>query len=154
MPAVFPFPGGKARLSSWVINHLPEHECYVELFGGAASVLVNKEPASSEIYNDKDGDLIHFFRVLRDDPEGLVDWIDAVPYARELHERWVEQFYQGYRPKDDYACAGRFFYLRYSQWGAKYQGPSGFGTGKTRNQAVTFANKIEKLGDSPTASRG
>jgi len=145
MPAVFPFPGGKARLASWVISNIPEHEVYVELFGGAASVLVNKESATVEVYNDKDGDLVHFFEVLRDDPEALIDWIDAVPYAREVHERWVEHFYNGYRPKDDYARAGRFFFLRYSQWGAKYQGPSGFGTATSSNQAQTFANKIEKL---------
>ena len=147
MPAVFPFPGGKARLASWVIDHLPDHEVYVELFGGAASVLVNKEPATAEVYNDKDGDLVHFFEVLRDDPEELIKWVDAVPYSRELHERWVEHFYNGYRPEDDYARAGRFFYLRYSQWGAGYDSPSGFGTTKSRNQAQTYANKIEKLRD-------
>lgn len=65
--------------------------------------------------------------------------------SREIHEEYGEHFYNGYRPKDDYARAGRFFFLRYSQWGAKYQGPSGFGTGKTRSQAETFENKIEKL---------
>jgi DNA adenine methylase len=145
MPAVFPFPGGKARLANWVLDHLPQHNCYVELFGGAASVLVNKPESTVEVYNDKDGDPVHFFEVLRDDPEGLIEWIDAVPYARELHERWVEHFYQGYRPEDDYARAGRFFYLRYSQFGASYDSPSGFGTSKVQNQAQTFANKIQKL---------
>jgi DNA adenine methylase len=143
--AVFPFPGGKARLASWVIDHLPSHECYVELFGGAGSVLINKPDAEVEVYNDKDGDLVHFFEVLRDDPEGLVEWLDAVPYSRELHEEWVDAFYKGYRPTDKYARAGRFFFLRYSQWGACYDSPGGFGTSKVQNQAQTFANKVAKL---------
>nr|WP_256422750.1 DNA adenine methylase [Halobellus rarus] len=47
--AVFPFPGGKSRLSSWILDHVPEHTCFVEVFGGAAGVLVNKDPSTSDV---------------------------------------------------------------------------------------------------------
>jgi site-specific DNA-adenine methylase len=42
--AVFPFPGGKSRLASWILEYVSEHTCFVEIFGGAAGVLVNKDP--------------------------------------------------------------------------------------------------------------
>lgn len=65
--AVFPFPGGKSRLATWILDLVPEHECFVTVFGGAAGVLVNKDPDESavEVYNDADGDLVHFFETLR-----------------------------------------------------------------------------------------
>nr|WP_284010312.1 DNA adenine methylase [Halomicroarcula sp. YJ-61-S] len=82
--AVFPFPGGKSRLASWILQEVPEHECFVEVFGGAAGVLVNKDTERStvEVYNDLDEDLVHFFEVLREQPDELVEWLSAVPYSR------------------------------------------------------------------------
>lgn len=82
--AVFPFPGGKSKLASWIL----EHECFVELFGGATGVLVNKNPDVSdvEVYNDLDGDLVQFFRVLRKRPVELREWLERVPYSREIYD--------------------------------------------------------------------
>jgi len=145
--AVFPFPGGKSRLASWILDQVPEHTCFVEVFGGAAGVLVNKDPEAStvEVYNDRDGDLVQFFEVLRERPDELVEWLEAVPYSREIHGEWAEAFYNGYRPSDPVERAGQFFYLRYSQWGAGYAGQNGFGTSKVNSQATSYANKIERL---------
>jgi len=55
--SVFPFPGGKSYLAPWIIEHFPEHKCYVEVFGGSGAVLVNKPESHTEVYNDLDGDL-------------------------------------------------------------------------------------------------
>ncbi|MFB6218352.1 MAG: DNA adenine methylase [Halobacteriaceae archaeon] len=143
----FPFPGGKSRLAKWILEYVPEHECFVEVFGGAAGVLFNKDPATSsvEVYNDADEDLVHFFKVLREDVEELVAWLDAVPYSRKVHDRWADLYYKGYRPTDDIERAGRFFYLRYSQWGASYDSNSGFATSKVSSRALSFSNKIDRL---------
>lgn len=72
---VFRYPDGKSRFASWILEFVPEHHTFVEVFGGAAGVLVNKYPDSSkvEIYNDKDGDLVHFFEVLHENTEELVE---------------------------------------------------------------------------------
>lgn len=144
---VFPFPGGKSRFASWILEHVPEHTCFVEVFGGAAGVLVNKDPETSdvEVYNDADGDLVHFFEVLRERPEDFVAWLELVPYSREVHADWVEKFYHGYRPGDDVARAGMFFALRYMQWGSGYAGPNGFATSKVQNEAQSYDNKISRL---------
>jgi len=145
--AVFPFPGGKSKLAGWILEQVPEHECFVEAFGGAAGVLANKDPETSsvEVYNDLDEDLVHFFEVLRDEPDELVEWLSAVPYSRAVHSEWANAYYRGYRPVDDVERAGRFFYLRYAQWGSGYADYNGFATSKVSSRAVSFANKIDRL---------
>lgn len=145
METVFPYPGGKSFLSDWIIEHFPEHNCYAEPFGGGASVIPNKEPSNSEVYNDKDGDLVHFFRVLRNKPNELAKWLEGRPYAKRLHDKYGHQYYNGYRPDDDIERAGRFFYLRYSQFASKYTGFSGFSSSAARNEATNYVNAVESL---------
>lgn len=143
--SVFPYPGGKAYLAPWIIEHFPPHKCYVEVFGGGAAVLLTKEPSHTEVYNDLDGDLVQFFRVLREREDELIEWLDKVPYAREQHQEFKEEFYSGKRPDDPIERAGRFFYLRYSQYASKYRTPSGFAGAHQRNKARKLRNATEKL---------
>ncbi len=76
--------GGKWRLAPWVIEHFPPHDCYVEPFGGAASVLIRKPRVGAEIYNDLDDDAVNLFRVLRDPDraERLIAGLCLTPFAR------------------------------------------------------------------------
>jgi DNA adenine methylase len=62
---------------------LPPHDVYVEPFGGAASVLLVKAPAPVEVYNDLDGEVVAFFRVLRERPEALLQSLRLTPYSRQ-----------------------------------------------------------------------
>jgi DNA adenine methylase len=80
--AALRYYGGKARLAPWIVAHLPPHACYVEPFGGAASVLLRKAPAPCEVYNDLVGDVVGFFRVLRERPGELVEAVRRTPFAR------------------------------------------------------------------------
>ena len=77
--------GGKWRLAPWVISHFPPHNCYVEPFGGAASILMQKPRSKSEFYNDLDGECVNVFRVLRDSRKALQleRLIRLTPFSRE-----------------------------------------------------------------------
>lgn len=79
------YHGGKFRLAPWILDRFPDHRIYVEPFGGAAGVLIQKPRAYSEIYNDLDGDLVNFFRVVQDADlrRQLVEACVFTPYARE-----------------------------------------------------------------------
>jgi len=74
--------GGKWKLAPWIISHFPEHQNYVEPCGGAASVLLQKPRSPLETYNDLDGNVVNFFRVLRDQPDELIRKIRLTPWAR------------------------------------------------------------------------
>jgi len=76
------FHGGKWLLAPWLIKHFPEHRTYVEPFGGAASVLLRKERANNEIYNDLDNELVNFFQILRERGSELREALELTPFAR------------------------------------------------------------------------
>lgn len=78
--------GGKWKLAPWIISHFPPHKNYVEPCGGAASVLLQKPRSPLETYNDLDGNVVNFFRVLRDQPDELIRKIRLTPWARAEFE--------------------------------------------------------------------
>lgn len=83
MNTLIKYHGGKSRLANWIVSYMPEHSCYVEPFGGAASVLLRKRSAKSEIYNDLDGDVVNFFAVIRDQGDKLAESVFLTPFSRE-----------------------------------------------------------------------
>jgi DNA adenine methylase len=74
--------GAKGRLAPWIASLLPEHRTYVEPLGGSAAVLFAKPPSPTEVINDRDGDLVRLFRVLRDHGPELARALRLTPYAR------------------------------------------------------------------------
>lgn len=99
------YHGAKWRLAPWIIEHLPPHELYCEPFGGSAAVLLRKERSLLEVYNDLDGQVVNFFRVLRERSNELICHIKLTPYAKEEHNLSGE-------PTDDPLESARRFYAR------------------------------------------
>lgn len=79
----FGWYGGKFSHLNWLLPHLPKCHHYCEPFGGSAAVLLNRQPSPVETYNDIDGEVANFFRVLRDQKERLIEAIGLTPFSRE-----------------------------------------------------------------------
>jgi DNA adenine methylase len=78
----FPYFGGKQTLAARLVDLLPPHGHYVEPFAGSLAVLLAKPLSTMETVNDLDGDLMTFWRVLRDRPDDLVRAIALTPHSR------------------------------------------------------------------------
>ena len=102
---VFGWYGGKYSHLNWLLPLLPESRQYCEPFAGSAAVLLNRAPSAVETYNDMDGEVANFFRMLRDQKEELIESIGLTPFSRE-------EFYRALQVDDsvsDLERARRFF---------------------------------------------
>lgn len=82
----FGWYGGKFSHLNWLLPLLPQTQHFCEPFGGSAAVLINRQPAPVETYNDLDGGVVNFFKVLREQKEVLIEAIGLTPFAREEYE--------------------------------------------------------------------
>jgi DNA adenine methylase len=87
----FGWYGGKFNHLNWLLPLLPEVTHYCEPFAGSAAVLLNRPPSPVETYNDIDGEVVNFFRVLRDQQEELIRLIGLTPFSREELRIAVEE---------------------------------------------------------------
>ncbi len=102
----FGWYGGKYSHLDWLLPLLPRATHYCEPFGGSAAVLLNREPSPIETYNDLDGEVVNFFRVLREKQEELIKSIGLTPFSREELKIAVEESLEGV---SDLERARRFF---------------------------------------------
>lgn len=84
------YHGGKWKLAPWIIGHFPAHRVYVEPYGGAGSVLMQKDRSYAEIYNDLDGELVNLFRVVRERGTELTKALCLTPFARDEYRESFE----------------------------------------------------------------
>lgn len=133
--------GGKSRLRGEIIRRLPEHRCYVEVFGGAAWVLFGKEPSKAEVYNDIDGELVNFFRVVKSAHKAFVQAFDWILVSRTLFHEFIAQ-----KPDDldEIQRAVRFYYVIKTSFGGKWRGAT-FGYGKTQSAALNIETLYETI---------
>ncbi|MEU8378866.1 DNA adenine methylase [Streptosporangium sp. NPDC048865] len=81
-----PYYGSKQTIGPAITALLPAHEHYVEPYAGSLAVLLAKRPSRMETVNDLDGDLMHFWKVLRDDALELERVCALTPHSRAEYE--------------------------------------------------------------------
>lgn len=93
--AALPYLGGKsagpARTTNtgrWVASLLPPRcDLYAESHGGMGGVLLQREPARVEVFNDLDHRIVDWWRVVRDDYKTLAERLRNTPSSRVEYER-------------------------------------------------------------------
>jgi len=96
LPGPVPWMGGKGRAIKKLLDKIPTTEIYCEPYGGAASLLFNREPAKVEIYNDLDNRLYTLMKVLQDEQK-------FARFAGRLHfsNYSLEEFRQALKVMND-----------------------------------------------------
>ena len=84
LKAPFGWVGGKSKLAKDIVALIPEHKTYIEVFGGALSVLYAKEKSKLEVINDLNSELINLHRSIRNNPQTLSFYLNNLLISREL----------------------------------------------------------------------
>ncbi len=138
--------GSKEWMAPRIIDLLPPHQTYVEVFGGTGAVLLAKEPSPVEVFNDINSGCTTFYRVLRNHPEELQRCLVLTPYSREEYE----QAKVGWRTEhNEIERARQWFVVANTSFGGKWG--RGFSTAVTRSRrgmagtVSAWLSKIEGL---------
>ncbi|MEV4474681.1 DNA adenine methylase [Nonomuraea sp. NPDC049504] len=140
--APFPYYGAKSRLAPWILSFVPDHITYVEPFVGSGAVLLAKPPSRTEVINDLNGDVVNFWRVLRDRHDELVARLQLTPYARDEY-LFCRDSEHGHA--DEIERARRFF----TRCALAYNASTtrvGFSTSgpRRRGKAATFVRRVDE----------
>ena len=140
--------GGKGHMLAKLLPLLPACRTYVEPFGGAGTVLLNRDPSPVEVFNDVDGGVVGFFRVVAD-AEQFARFhrrVALLPYSRELFNEyratWREQADPVERAARWFVVARQSFSGRFGAGWSSVVTASGGGMVAT---ARTWISGIERL---------
>ena len=99
--------GGKGATAQHLIPRFARADWYVEPFFGAGSVFFALPLAAYQFYavNDRDSDVVNFFRILRDKPDVLQALVELSPHARD-------ELVAAREPTDDPVEKARRFWCR------------------------------------------
>lgn len=103
----FPYLGGKFSTLPWLLPHINipcTHR--IDVMGGSGVALFNCDQAPIETYNDINGKVVNFFKVLRDNPAEFIGLLELTPHSRrEYSEAWFSE-------KDSDVEQARKFFIR------------------------------------------
>ena len=140
MNTLLNYPGAKWGMAREIIGIMPPHRSYLEPFFGSGAVLFNKPPSAIETVNDIDGDIVNFFKVLREQPEKLAAYIAMTPYSRAVFDDAHEN-----RGSSDFERAWKFAIRSKMGHGFKTYQKTGFKIdvfARERSYAVNCWNRL------------
>lgn len=115
---ILAWPGGKRRLAKTLLPIIESrpHTCYVEVFSGAASMLMLRQPAEVEVLNDINVELGNLHRIVKNHLEELLRQFKWSLASRKLYE-WAKA-----TPPEiltDIQRSARFLYIQKLSFGGK-----------------------------------
>jgi DNA adenine methylase len=108
----FNYFGGKFTYVEQLEKLFPKHRHFIDVFCGSMAVTLNKKPSEIDTANDINGDVINFFKVLRESPDELITLLELTPIAREEYN---QAFYQKDNDSLSELERARAFYVRVRQ---------------------------------------
>lgn len=144
MKTILKYPGAKNRIVDWICGYIPPHEVYCEPYFGSGAVFFNKAPCKIETLNDLDGNVVNYFRVIRENPEELGRMLAMTPFARDEYYHAFE-----YSEEDNDVERARKFAVRCWQgFGCSNLYRNGFRSSQSRTSPHTtkeWRNLPERL---------
>lgn len=137
MKSVITYYGGKSELAKDIAPYVPAGiKRYVEPFFGSGGLFFYRETrwASIEIINDLNGDVVNFFKVLRDKPKKLIDLLQMTPHSRQ-EQREAAGVME--KSKNDVTRA-LYFFIRINQ---SFNGVRGWSIPVDKNRSREWSNK-------------
>jgi DNA adenine methylase len=139
---VLNWSGGKSLSADKLVRLMGEHDCYVEVFGGALWTFFRKSPSKVEAVNDINGELINFYRCVQRKHKEFLERTHYELYSRELYYEYLNDFYSGHHVElSDLERGFRFFCMIKEAFAAKFGG--GWGYSSARNMATAFFNEFD-----------
>ena len=134
--------GGKTRMLKDILPLIPPHDCYIEPFLGGGAVFFAKTPAKINIINDKNGEIVNFYRVIfqEEKRKELVARLEYTPYAESIYHE-VCKIYKNPLSHDDITRAWALFVGLNTSWSRCMA--RGYSAHAKNNKAKMFQNKIE-----------
>lgn len=121
MNSFLAYMGGKSLLAKRIVERMPEHNCYCEVFAGGAWILFKKEESAVEIINDINTDLVTLYRVVKHHLEEFIRYLKWILAAREEFERFKVEAPESLT---DIQRAVRFYYLLKNGYASRLRNPS------------------------------
>lgn len=121
---VLKYPGSKATLAPWIVQHFPAHTHYLEPYCGSAAVFFAKPPSEHEILNDLNSSIVNLFRMLRNraQTEELARLIELTPWSEEEFVDCECSYEDGPDPVEN---ARRFLVRCWMAHGVRFRGGNG-----------------------------
>ncbi|ADL52161.1 DNA adenine methylase [Clostridium cellulovorans] len=127
--------GGKSRLRKNIIEIIPEHTCYVELFFGAGWVYFGKEPSKVEVINDIDKELINLFKMMKYHAPEIERMLEYEFSGRDIFEEYKNVTIENLT---EINRAVRFLYLITQSFAGR---GNNYGYGSTRQPSQQIFHK-------------
>lgn len=134
--AAFGWPGGKTKTLKNIIRHLPYMNTWVEVFGGSMALTLARRKSKLEIYNDRYGGVVDFYKCLTDKTmmEALVKRLEVQIHGREYYY-WCLSTWEDV--KDPVERAARWYYTVQASFGSK-----GNSFGRATSGSQTMGSKL------------
>lgn len=117
LKAPFAWIGGKSKMAKEIVERMPPHSCYCEVFAGSLSVLYAKErpfAKYNEVINDWNEDLINLHKIIQTRPQSLQIELNRMLSGRIFFRDSITK-----TPRNDIERAALYFYSIVHSFGGK-----------------------------------